>query len=363
MSRTESVEKGPSKLNRAAGNLIAICVSLAVALGVGELLVRAAFHGSMDFDMEMWKYASQIKRPSDDPRVVFEHSPNGKAFLMGVEVTTNSLGLREGERARAKPPGTYRIVALGDSTTEGWGVAQDMTWPAQLERRLNAQPLKGFPEGLHYEVLNLGVGNYNTVQEVMRLRNLGLSLDPDLVLLGYFINDAEPTPKPSRGFLIEHSYLYAFVASRIRMFKPSTGTYLDYYKGLYANDFPGWREAQAALKDLASISRERSIPAIMFIIPEMHKLDDNYPFAEINHRLEQVGAAVGLPVVDLLPALKGHKPESALWVSPLDAHQNAEACGLMANGIYGALEARAAQIRDLNAVQKPGSGDAPAAGR
>src|SRR5262249_28718275 len=99
----------PSKLRRAAGNLVAVCISLAVGLGLGEILVRAAFHESMDFDMEMWKYATEIKVPSDDPRVVFEHRPNGKAFLMGVEVTTNSFGLREGERSLAKPPGTYRI--------------------------------------------------------------------------------------------------------------------------------------------------------------------------------------------------------------------------------------------------------------
>jgi len=343
----------PSKLRRAVGNLVAVCISLAVGLGLGEILVRAAFHGSMDFDMEMWKYATQIKVPSDDPRVVHEHRPNGKAFLMGVEVTTNSFGLREGERTKAKPPGVYRIIALGDSITMGWGVPQDMTYPAQLERKLNAQPPKGFPEGLRYEVLNLGVGNYNTAQEVMRLRNIGLAFDPDLIILGYFINDAEPTPKPSRGFLIEHSYLFAFAVSRIRLFKPVAGTYLDYYRGLYGDGEPGWQAAQAALNELTSISRAHSIPAMMFIIPEMHELSDSYPFAGIHRRLEQVGATVGLPVVDLFPALKGRKPESALWVSPLDAHHNAEAQGILANGIYEALEIHAAQIQNRGAAQKP----------
>jgi lysophospholipase L1-like esterase len=361
MSDTSMANK--SMLRRAAGNLIAIAVGLAVAVGLAELVVRVAFRGSVDFDVEMWKYATQIKRPSDDPRVVFEHRPDGSALLMGVKVTTNSLGLREGERTREKPAGTYRIVALGDSITMGWGVAQDMTYPAQLERKLNAQPPKGFPAGLRYEVLNLGVGNYNTVQEVMRLRNLGLALDPDLIILGYFINDAEPTPKPSRGFLIEQSYLYAFIASRVRLFKPSTGTYLDYYRGLYADGAPGWQAAQAALRDLATISRDRSIPAMMFIIPEMHELGDGYPFAGVHRQLEQVGSAVGLPVVDLFPALRGQKPESALWVSPLDAHHNAKAQGLMADGMYAALEARAADIQKRDATRKPGENGAGAAGR
>ncbi len=182
----------------------------------------------------------------------------------------------------------------------GWGVAQDMTYPAQLERLLNARPPKGFPADLHYEVLNLGVGNYNTVQEVMRLRNLGLSLDPDLIILGYFINDAEPTPKPSHGFLIEHSYLFAFLVSRMRLLKPATGSYLDYYRGLYADQGPGWQAAQAALRDLASISRERSIPAVVFIIPEMHDLATIIRLPQSIAGSRRRGMAMGLPAVDLL---------------------------------------------------------------
>jgi len=226
----------------------------------------------------------------------------------------------------------------------GWGVAQDMTYPGQLERMLNAKPPKGFRADLHYEVLNLGVGNYNTAQEVLRLRNLGLDLDPDLIILGYFINDAEPTPNPSRGFLIEHSYLFAFVASRIRFVKPGTGSYLDYYRRLYGEDQLGWKATQAALRDLALIGRERSIPALMFIIPEMHDLSDRHPFAGIHRRLEEVGGTLGLPVVDLLPVFDGRKPESTLWVSPLDAHHNADAQSTLAKGIYDALEAHAAGI-------------------
>src|SRR5260221_5636471 len=340
-------------LKRIAANLAAICISLAVAFGLGEVVVRVAFHGSMDFDMEMWKYATQIKILSGEPGGVPGDRPNGRAFLMGVEVTTNSSGLRDGERAKLKPPGTYRIVALGDSITMGWGVQQDMTFPTQLERMLNAQPPKGFPKDLRYEVLNLGVGNYNTAQEVMRLRSLGLAFDPDLIILGYFINDAEPTPKPSRGLLIEHSYLFAFAVSRMRLLKPGTGTYLDYYRGLYGDDQPGWQATQAALRDLASISRERSIPVVIFIIPEMHELGDRYPFAGIHRRLEQVAAEIGLPAVDLFPAFKGRKPESALWVSSLHAHHNAEAQGLLGKGIHGALETHAGQIQDRGAVRRP----------
>ncbi len=326
-----------SKLRSLILNLILVCASLVVAGGMGELAVRATFRSSMDFDMEMWKYATQIKVRSDDPRVVHEHRPDGQAFLMGVEVTTNSFGLRDKPRTKVKPPNTYRIVALGDSITMGWGVGQAMTYPAQLENMLNARPPQDFPPGLHYEVLNLGVGNYNTAQEVMSLKNLGLSFDPDLITLGYFINDAEPTPKPSVGFLIEHSYFFAFVASRIRLSGPGPISYLDYYRSLYEDTQPGWQATQAAIGELASISRSHSIPVMMFIIPEMHEPGADYPFADVHRKVEKVGIDAGFPVIDLLAVFNGRKPDSALWVSPLDAHHNADAQGLLARGMYNAL--------------------------
>lgn len=333
---------GLSRLRRAIGNLLAMLLSLSVGLLLGEIICRMAFWGSMDFDMEMWKYATQIKVPSDDPRVVHEHRLNGKALLMRVEVTTNAFGLREGERSLKKPPGTYRIIALGDSITMGWGVAQDKTYPAQLEQLLNTRSPQG--PARRYEVLNLGVGNYNTVQEVMRLRNVGLQFEPDLITLGYFVNDAEPTPKPRRGFLIEHSYLFAFVTSRARFIAPTTGNYLDYYRGLYGDGQPGWLATQSALLELADLGRERRVPVMVFIIPELHDLSAGYPFLDIHERVAAAGAAAGVQVFDLFPRFKGRSPEAALWVHPLDAHHNAEAQGIVAQGMYEEIEKRA---RDL----------------
>jgi len=342
-----SSQRSTRKLKEGVAYLMTIGIGLALAFGTAELVVRVAFRRSMDFDMEMWKYATQIKIPSSDPRVAHEHRPNAKAFLMGVDVTTNSFGLRDKERPKEKPAHTYRIVALGDSITMGWGVEQNMTYSMQLERMLNARPPQAFPLGLNYEVLNLGVGNYNTVQEVMRLKNLGLSFDPDLIILGYFINDAEPTPKPRHGFLIENSYLFAFLMSRLRLADRNGMNYANYYRALYDDHQPGWTDAQAAIFELALIGQRHSIPAMIFIIPEMHKTGAVYPFKDIHHKVEKVGSDLGLPVIDLLPLFKDRRPEF-FWVSLLDAHYNAQAQSLVAKGIYDALEIHAPKIRSFH---------------
>jgi lysophospholipase L1-like esterase len=334
----------PGRAKQLLGTLVPIFVSLVFGFALAEIITRVAFRRGMDFDMEMWKYATEIKVPNDDPKVVHEHRPNGRAFLMGVEVTTESHGLRDRERSVAKPPNTFRIVALGDSITMAWGVAQDNAYPQVLERLLNSSPPAGFPKGLRYEVLNLGVGNYNTVQEVMRLKNLGLKFDPDLVTLGFFINDAEPTPKPSRGFLIEHSYLFAFVASRMRLASGAVGTYKDYYERLYGPDQPGWKESQAALGELARLTRERRIPAEVFLIPELHRLQGENQFAGVYESVANACREHGLPVTNLYPVFQGRSPEEALWVHPLDAHHNAEAQSIMAKAMRDRIEAMAPEL-------------------
>jgi hypothetical protein len=213
-----------------------------------------------------------------------------------------------------------------------------MTYPAQLERLLNEKAPKSFSRGQRFEVLNLGVGNYNTVQEVMRLRNVGLAFHPDLVTMGWFINDAEPTPHPPRGFLMEHSYLFALLASRKNVLSPRTGTWDDYYRNLYNDDQPGWKVEQDAFGDLAMMGRDSGVPVIMFLLPELHDLTNHCPFAEIYDRVANTGRAKGLQVVDLFPQFAGYKPETKLWVTPLDAHPNAEAEGMIARGMYDALD-------------------------
>lgn len=317
-----------------------LSISLLLGLLLGEVLTRVLFYRSMDFDMEFWKYATQIKSPASDPLLSHQHRTDRRAFLMGVDVSTNHLGFRGNETTLKKPADTYRIVCLGDSLTFGWGVSQDQTFCAQLERLLNANPPSTPPSRVHYEVLNLGVGNYNTVQEVESLRTLGLQLDPDLVLLGYFINDAEPISEPAPGFFVEHSYLYALIASRTRRLpfrRSPVGSYKDYYRNLYRPDQPGWLAAQSALADLAAIGKAKHIPTVMYILPELHDLSPSYPFLEVDHTLALIGARLRMPVIDLFPALQGYSPEANLWVSPGDAHPNALAHSILARAMYKSL--------------------------
>jgi len=305
--------------------LVCTVVLFAAAL---EGALRVIFARSFDFSMEMWKYAVELKRPVADPQLSFVHVPNRSAFLMGVEVSINSEGRRDRDYPRAKPADVYRIIMLGDSTTLGWGVPLDQTVAKLLESDLNRNG--------RYEVINAGVGNYGTVQEVAHYKTYDRSWRPDLVILEYFINDAEPVPREATLGLISRSYLLSFTASRYDAMLRLAGLrpqWNEYYAGLYKNDQAGLRAAQDALRELAHATSADGARLLVAILPELHRINGEYPFARAHEKIKAVLAATHTPVIELIESLRDHGPESSLWVTPADPHPNGKANALIAGAL------------------------------
>ncbi len=73
------------------------------------------------------------------------------------------------------------ILAVGDSLTEGLGVAEDQAYPALLERKLQA-------DGFGYRVINAGVSGETTSGTLSRIQ-WTLRLRPDIVILVAGAND------------------------------------------------------------------------------------------------------------------------------------------------------------------------------
>jgi lysophospholipase L1-like esterase len=79
------------------------------------------------------------------PRTVVDYSTPECQFRASI----NSLGFRDREFSVSRSPGVLRVVAIGDSFTYGWGVAQSLPWPKLLESVLGR-------EGYSVEIANLG---------------------------------------------------------------------------------------------------------------------------------------------------------------------------------------------------------------
>jgi acyl-CoA thioesterase I len=84
---------------------------------------------------------------------------------------------------QAKPPADTRpvIVALGDSLAEGWGVETGLSFPDQLQRKLDAA-------GYSFHVVNLGVSGDTTTGGLGRI-DYAVSLKPAVIILELGGND------------------------------------------------------------------------------------------------------------------------------------------------------------------------------
>lgn len=154
--------------------------------------------------------------PAEHPDLAYVPKPGASGVVGRVPVTINSHGFRDREFTTAKPAGVRRIVALGDSITFGDGLPVEQTFPKQLEILLSgSQP--------HTEVLNLGVGGYDVIDEVAFLELVGLAFAPDVVVVGLCINDVGIHSANRRavgwagslGWLVDHFRLARWLARRV----------------------------------------------------------------------------------------------------------------------------------------------------
>ncbi len=98
----------------------------------------------------------------------------------------NSAGLPDVEHSYAKPEGVFRILIIGDSFVEAYQVALEQSFPRLLEKRLNER--RG-PNAPRFEVIKAGYRSWGTDQEWLYFQCEGYKYAPDLVLVGFTVND------------------------------------------------------------------------------------------------------------------------------------------------------------------------------
>jgi hypothetical protein len=106
-----------------------------------------------------------------------------KSRDVNVRFAINGQGLRaERDYPYEKPPGTQRILCLGDSFTVGYEVSFAECYASVMEKGLQAA-------GQKVEVLNAGVSGFSTAEECIYLERELHKYAPDVVVVGFFKND------------------------------------------------------------------------------------------------------------------------------------------------------------------------------
>lgn len=150
-------------------------------------IIIALFLSEITFRLLAENRIEPTKCRKFDP--ILDHSlvPNSdcrfKTKEWDVDFKVNAQGLRDNNYSLQKPLDTFRILMLGDSFVEGFGVNIEDTYGKILEKSLNENSSKKI------EVINAGVSGWSPLSEYLYLREYGMLYQPDLVVLNLNATD------------------------------------------------------------------------------------------------------------------------------------------------------------------------------
>jgi len=292
----------------------------------------------------------------------------GKLITWGHPVENNRFGYRERDFATPKPPGVFRIVILGDSLTWGAGLAPDERYSNLLEKSLNeTYPVKKF------EVLNFGIPGGPTIEERDILRKYREQVQPDLIIVGFCIND--PQPK-SQDYSVERERFEArtartLVSVRYRLgriglpaiavliknatygFAEKTNMIPTWEVSLdrtYVKSSSEWQAFVTALTDIKQMSDEMKLPAPIFAaLNQGEKTGSDYlkPDETINYfvkwtrQAEAAANEAGFKALDYEKEIPIELANDSLVINVLDGHPSAKLNQLYAKKLLAAVVADA----------------------
>jgi hypothetical protein len=248
----------------------------------------------------------------------------------GARWSTNALGMRDREYARAKPPGTFRIALVGDSIGSGWGVSDGEGFEPRLEQGLDARSRRA--GGPAVEILNFAVPGHGPGQRWDHFSREGWAMGPDLVIFESTLADGGWDERRLRGLLPRGVgwdtpvYRDALAASGARpggtaeTYKRALRPYRDaFFAGVY--------------RSVVADCRAHGIPCVLILIPRVGKAADR---AERRRMTAVARDARFDRVIDLTDAYDGIDP-ATLAIGPNDFHPNADGHARLARGLEAAL--------------------------
>jgi hypothetical protein len=193
----------------------------------------------------------------------------------------------------------------------------------------------------------------NAVQEASRLDSEGFAYGPDVVVVGYVLNDSEDETaaearraedwvqertRPRTPTVLERSALVRLVRTRLWATVENRRR-IEGFRSMYADDYAGWAAARRALKAMGGMCRERGVPLVVAVFPLFgNPLDDAYPFADVHAKVAQAAGEAGAKVVDLLPRYRGLDWRLLVVNGADDEHPNEIAHRIAAQAIARAID-------------------------
>jgi lysophospholipase L1-like esterase len=271
--------------------------------------------------------------PEESVNPMFSWRDKGELWLMQPGATwrtragnhpvhVNSLGLRDREIGPCDPA-VRRILLLGDSVTFGHGQPIEVTVGRQIEAIFSDRDRR-------VQVINAGIAGWSTRQQLLFYREHGVRLCPDLVLVGFVLNDVKEL---HQGLLELGADRGLAATAAMSWLSQRTATFAA-LKQIYAwlldpvsreiavvedlvrrADAPEVRHAMdlvaADLRELSGLAGARGDAFGLVLFPfRFQFLGDNLDAPQAY--LRAFAAGNGIPVLDTLPILRRYPPDDVL---------------------------------------------------
>ncbi len=285
-----------------------------------------------------------------------------------VQIDINSLGFRGAEIGPEKSSNERRIVFLGDSVTISDYLPENETFPFLVGQSLqSAHPEKKVVS------INAAIGNIGTEEEVNILEDSAAATKPDLVVLGFYLNDSRPPWGFSgeigdRGWLRRHSVLAETVYEQLEQRRWIEKQGVDRFAWIEKSLRLDWRNNPEALKELAGDARydwgaawqpsswavvEKELsrlktqtqrigaPVLLVAFPVIYQVEAQYLEDGPQRELRNLASKLGFTFLDLLPQLRAASQKKIFY----------DHCHLTKMGNAIVAEAIANNIRDEGLVR------------
>lgn len=331
--------------------LILLLIATALSLALAEIISN--FIRPTDF-MKPFAYgdkqASMLHRPADIPGLDYEVTP-GK-FLQrspphapwtSITIKTNSFGMRGNEPVKPDAGNVCTIAILGDSFTFGSSIEQDDIYPGVLE---NLYREKNDDQSV--QVLNFSVRGYSTRDEAQVLKHKALLWEPNLIVVGYYLNDPEyKYPWNLANYFRkpewwQYSNILRLVAQATRNREIRVAGGGNYFRYLHAEDSDRWGSVVTAFENIGQLAGDRNIPVLVIIFPDIPRGDaasawNQYPYEDIHAQVIREAGRNGLSVLDLRDAYRVYPPGD-LIVAPGDQHPSRLGHMIAATTVFRTIE-------------------------
>lgn len=290
------------------------------------------------FNSRLWEvYAGaesiEDRRPIRDTDLVtitndfqfLELKPDLRSLYRGQPFHTNQWGMRDREYSLTPGPGVRRLALLGQSYVMGGGVANEETFEALIEARLNQEAGTGA-----FEILNFGSGNYMPARQLVQLQRTVLSFQPHVIVSVGHQADLRRLPSNFADAIFAKATIpLPFVQAVIDSAGINSETpheeamrlLMPYRERLYA-------EIQRAFVDVARSAG--ALPVWVLVpTPDHGPRDDDIDF------MVEASRAAGFIVIDLFDVYGEAAP--SLWVADWDSHPDARGHDLIAARLLNAF--------------------------